>query len=225
VLVLIQARSDSVRLPKKVLRNLYGQPMLQWVVRRTADAASADKVIVATSVSPNDDAIELFCRSESIRYSRGPLENVAKRLMDVAKQERESAFVRISGDSPVIDPAILDLAVRIYQSRTCDLVTNVFPRTFPRGQSVEVINLATMENAFNQSTDKEDAEHVTQFYYKNPEKFEIVNFTSGEDRGKVQLSVDTEADFLSMEKILTACKGCPGGWQELAALKKELSNG
>ena len=55
-------------------------------------------------------------------------------------------FVRVSGDSPMIDPKLIDKAIKISKkTKGHDIITNVFPRTFPKGQSVEVIKTFTLK--------------------------------------------------------------------------------
>src|SRR6476660_5660075 len=53
----IQARAGSTRLPGKVLEDLAGHPVLEWVVRAARAARGLDDVIVATSTLPGDDAV------------------------------------------------------------------------------------------------------------------------------------------------------------------------
>ena len=97
----------------------------------------------------DDDKIENFCIEKDIPCFRGPLEDVAKRMLDAAQYYKKDAFVRINGDSPLIDPCIISNAIKIYQNKNYDLVTNVFPRSFPIGQSVEVIRTSTFNKMYN----------------------------------------------------------------------------
>ena len=62
------------------------------------------------------------------------------RLYETANMNKAKYFVRINGDSPLIDPKLIDKAIKISKKKKgYDIITNVFPRTFPKGQSVEVI--------------------------------------------------------------------------------------
>jgi spore coat polysaccharide biosynthesis protein SpsF len=217
MLVIIQARYSSVRLPGKILRELAGKPLLAWTLQRVRLSPLCSEVVVATSLDPSDDVTEDFCDKSDTRCFRGPLGNVAKRLCDVADTYRVNAFVRISGDSPMIDPRLISQAINRFQSESYDLVTNVQRRTFPKGQSVEVLNADCFKWVVESLQEPYDQEHVTSFYYKNPKVFRILNFESGANSGDLQLSIDTEEDFSIMKQTIARVDPNLATWQELAA--------
>tara|TARA_B100000686_G_C16643735_1_gene891593 strand:+ start:542 stop:1219 length:678 start_codon:yes stop_codon:yes gene_type:complete len=222
MLVIIQARMNSNRLPGKVLRELYGKPILGWAINRVRSASQIKRIIIATSDHESDDPIEDYCTSIGEVCYRGSLNNVANRFSEILKTEKAEAFVRISGDSPLIDPEIVDYATALYQHTNCDLVTNIMMRTFPKGQSVEVLNSKTFINVSYSMKELIDQEHVTTFYYKNLEKFRVVNFTSGEDAASIQLSVDTTEDLKMALSIFKASRGDPKTWRELLELRNQI---
>ena len=57
--------------------------------------------------------------------------------------------MRISADSPFIDPNILEKSFNLFCNGNYDIVTNVFPPTFPKGMSVELMNFQTLEKYSN----------------------------------------------------------------------------
>ena len=221
MLAIIQARMSSRRLPGKMLKPLAGIPMLKRVADRVGSAAGVTKVVLATSQDSSDDAIADYCTQTGITCHRGPLDDVAARFIGAARAETANAFVRITGDSPFIDPALIGHAVHLYASGDWDLVSNVLERSFPIGQSVEVLRLSAFEAAQAQISDPLHREHVTQYYYANPGKFRIQGFTGGDDAAAVQLSVDTPEDFAAAV-LIERSGGTPGGWRELAAIKRNL---
>jgi len=217
MLIVIQARYSSARLPGKILRELAGKPLLAWTLQRLRLCPLCSEVVVATSLHASDDLTEDFCKRAGVRCFRGSLENVAKRLFEVASMFKANGFVRISGDSPMIDPRLVDQAINRFTLEGCDLVTNVQRRTFPKGQSVEVLNVDKFGRVVETLHDPHDREHVTSFYYKNPEMFRISNFESGADLGDLQLSIDTEEDFSIMKQLMARVDPNVATWQELAA--------
>jgi spore coat polysaccharide biosynthesis protein SpsF len=222
MLAIIQARISSRRLPGKVLKNLAEKPMLQWTIERLECSKLLKKIVVATSLDSGDDAVEKFCLAQNIKCHRGPLKNVAQRFAEVATLEKAESFVRINGDSPLIDPEIIDEAVAIFRMTDADLVTNTMVRTFPKGQSVEVLDSGHFFKLCESMTEPEDQEHVTKVFYKNPGKHCIVSFTSGIDAGHAQMSVDTPDDFAVVERLIQMSNGKPEGWKELLNLKATL---
>jgi spore coat polysaccharide biosynthesis protein SpsF len=203
LLVIVQARFSSVRLPGKVLRPLAGRPVLGRVLERIARARRVTHAIVATSDEPSDDAIGRFCEEESVHCFRGPLNDTAERCRQAAERQSADVFVRISGDSPLIAPELIDQAIGLYEAAELDLATNVIVRSFPRGMSVEVVRVAALRRAQAMMVDGE-AEHVTPPFYRRPEDFRIASFASGHAWGDVQLSIDTPDDFAMIERIITA---------------------
>jgi spore coat polysaccharide biosynthesis protein SpsF len=82
-------------------------------------------------------------------------------------------------------------------------VTNVWPqRTFPAGQSVEVVRTGTFRQAYPLMTDPIDREHVTSFFYRHSESFRIASFTSPVNLGYLHLSVDTPEDLRHFKSVV-----------------------
>lgn len=201
---IIQARMTSKRFPGKVLHQVAGKPLLQYVLERLSPCTSLDAVVVATSVDQSDDPVEFFCREHGVLCFRGDLANVAGRLNAALRAHGFGAFVRLSGDSPLMDPVVVDRGVDTFLKGKSDLVTNVFPRSFPRGQSVEVLRADTFRWAVEMMRDSEDLEHVTRYYYRNPRYFKIRNFSAEQDYSGVGLAVDTTQDMERFAKIIAS---------------------
>jgi spore coat polysaccharide biosynthesis protein SpsF len=201
---IIQARFSSRRLPGKVLRPLCGKPLLAHLVERLQRSAVLDVVAVATSTDPSDDAVAAFCAGAGIACQRGALDDVLGRVREAARALKLDGIVRVSGDSPLLDPALVRQTVKLFRRGDWDLVTNVQIRTFPKGQSVEIIAAAALERAAAKAKSAAEREHVTPYLYAHPELFRIRNLAARVARPNLQLSVDTAEDFARIEAILTA---------------------
>jgi spore coat polysaccharide biosynthesis protein SpsF len=195
IAAIVQARSSSERLPGKVLLEVEGKPVLQYVLERLAHAELLATAIVATSEDAADDGIARLCARLGVECDRGPLDDVAGRLLGSAEKRGLDAFVRVNGDSPLLDQRLVDQAVRLLRAGDCDLVTNVFPRTFPRGESVEAITTEALRRAYARMEESEDLEHVTRFLYRHSSEFRIRNFASDADLTSMRLAIDTEAEL------------------------------
>jgi len=202
IVIIVQARLNSNRLPNKVLTPIAGFPLLNYLVERLNTQFERSKILIATSDKKNDDRIEEYCYNKKLSCFRGSLNDVSKRMLDAAKIKRAKAFVRINGDSPLIDPVIVQQAISIYQNGKYDLVTNSYPRSYPVGQSVEVINTETYDKTYQKMTKPEDFEHVTKYYYNHPDDFCIKNFSNANDLSGYRLAVDTPEDLDRMKKII-----------------------
>ena len=199
--LLVQARLNSSRLPRKVLLEVYKKPLIKYLVSRL-NGITHDKICIATSDQPVDDEIDSFCKENNILCFRGSLEDVAKRMLDAAKHYSADAFVRINGDSPLMDPKVIEEGIEIYQNSDYDLVTNTFPRSFPVGQSVEVIRTSTFEKAYQKMTNPDEFEHVTKYFYDYSDDFKIHNFKNKTDLSHYRLVVDTAEDLQRIKKII-----------------------
>ena len=221
--IVVQARMSSARLPGKVSMPLAGKAVLARLVDRLRRVSAGREkkplpIVVATSLAAEDDTVEALARSLAVRCYRGALHDVAARLSQAAREAGFTAFVRVSADSPLLDPALIDRAHALYQEGGYDVVSNVFPRSFPKGMSVELVSLEAMERVLEASGDALDREHVTRYIYSRPERFRIRSFAAPRPRPDLQLSIDTREDFARIE----ACVGRLGeraltaGWEEIA---------
>jgi len=174
--------------------------MLARLVDRLKMAKRVDKIAVATSTAPDDDATAELCATIGVGCFRGPLEDVAERLAQAAENSGAGAFARINGDSPLMCPDIVDAVIALYEERELDLATNVQTRTFPKGLSVEAIRVDALRRA-QKVMGADEAEHVTQAFYRRASDFRIANLSSGHDWGSIQMSVDTPEDFALAETM------------------------
>lgn len=185
---------DSRRFPGKVLHMVAGKPLLQYLLERLQHSR-CHHLVLATSQEASDTPIANFCRSFGVACYRGSLPNVASRFREVCEVWQFDAFIRISGDSPLLDQALIDQGMKIFCQGDFDIVTNVFPRTFPPGQSVELFSTAAFTRGYAKMRNPEDLEHVTPFFYRNSNDFKIFNFTSKQDISPSHLAVDTREDM------------------------------
>lgn len=201
----ILARSDSSRLPGKVFMDLGGgHTLLGLVMARAARSRRLDGLVLATTDRPCDDALAEWAAGElKVSVFRGETEQVALRLLRAAEGRRAEAFVRLNGDSPFLDGALLDEGIALARASGADLVTNLRPRSYPYGIAVEVFRAAS----FRRVVEKFDAfeqEHVSQYFYRRPGEFEIVSLPPcpGDSLAEVRLTIDDEADRAKMRALV-----------------------
>lgn len=222
--VIVQARMSSERLPGKMLKEIHDKPILEYLCDRLSEMKSVDEFVVATSTETSDDPIHAYCTEKGYECYRGSLTDVTKRFCDVATHYELDAFVRINGDSPFIDPALVDKLVSKFKKGEFDVVTNVLTRTYPKGQSVEVVRVKSIKQAYGRFDKPSDKEHVTPYFYKNKEKFKIFDFhLENEDFSKINLCVDDPETFASAEQIISAMTRSHEeySWREVLELKKQ----
>lgn len=203
VSAIIQARMGSQRFPGKVLREINGKSLLLYLFERLQRSPVLDMIVIATSDDNSDKLVVDYCAGKGIPHFKGSLKNVAKRFRDFLDTFPIDAFVRINGDSPLLDQHLVTQAVEIFCKYSYDIVTNVQKRSFPKGQSVEVIKSDVYLAHYPLFADEFEQEHVTPYFYRNKNKFDIFNLESSKDWGSVQLSIDTQEDFRMVEKMIS----------------------
>ena len=130
-LIVIQSRLSSKRLPGKALKKINGIEILLHLIKRIQSSNKLKKkIIVATSTNVKDNKIKNFCKRHGVKFFRGNLNNVILRYIELIKKFQLDFVVRINGDSPLIDPRIIQKLISIYKLKKYDLITNTMPRTF-----------------------------------------------------------------------------------------------
>jgi spore coat polysaccharide biosynthesis protein SpsF len=221
MLAVVQARINSSRLPGKALIRLGNESILGLTVNRLKRSSKISSLVIATSDQPADDEIENHAIKLGLEVYRGNLEDVGSRLLKAAISRNADAFARISADSPFIDWRIVDHAVSLYQACHPDLVTNIFPRTFPKGQSVEIIKTSTLAGICKIERTPQQMEHVTPFFYDHFKDLEIISFTSGIDSSASVHCIDDKDDFERAEEIVKEMNHQDCSWQDLEEFLKK----
>ncbi len=198
----VQARMSSARFPGKVLAPFRGRPMIRQVVDRVAEAVGTDGVVVATSREASDDPLAAYLAAEGVPVHRGALDDVVGRFQSCLEAHPCDWFVRICADSPLLDPAVVRLVTAHADRADLDLVTNVFPRTFPHGHSVEMVRGARFAALDRGTLTAHQREHVTRVFYDRPGDYRILNVESGDPaRAQSIFTVDTLEDLRRLEPV------------------------
>ena len=191
---------NSCRFPGKVLAPFLGRPILAHIVECIKKTKLNSSIILATSYKKTDDPLALYGKYLGIKVERGPLEDVSERFALVLKKHKCDAFFRICGDSPLLLTPLFQQALSIYNEGTYDLVTNIFPRTFPRGMSVELIKTTTFLKIQKKIFHNQNKEHLTRYFYKNSKIFEIFNIMCSKSiNPNHKFSVDEIGDLKKLE--------------------------
>ena len=142
--------------------------MLALLLRRLQPARELQRIVVATSTESVDDRIEDVAREIGSDVYRGALDDVLSRFEGAASRH-PGPLVRVTADCPLIDPAIVDDAIRLFERTPgCAYASNVEPRTYPDGLDVEVFSAAALQRVARMTKQPADREHVTTVIRRNP---------------------------------------------------------
>lgn len=195
----------STRLPGKVLKKVLGKTVLEYLIERLRRANTLDKIIIATTDNPQDDAIIDLARKLRVDVFRGSEDDVLDRFYQAAKHYHAQEVVRVTADCPLMDPAIIDQVVsffKLHQDRF-NYVSNVHPPTFPDGMDVEIFSFTALERSWREATLTSEREHVTAYIGNHPEIFRLGNVSNEKNLSQIRLTLDNAEDLLVIEKIMT----------------------
>tara|TARA_B100000780_G_C21114079_1_gene450521 strand:- start:765 stop:1469 length:705 start_codon:yes stop_codon:yes gene_type:complete len=193
---IVLSRFDSSRLPGKALRQVNNKALIEYVLEKAYKVKGLNGVCVATSSRNIDDPIAEFCKQNDVPVFRGSGDNVAERFLKCMEWNGWDAAVRINGDSPLHSSELLSKALDIYSPDHMDMVTNVFPRSYPIGMSVELVSQSALRRAFDKMVKASNFEHVTEYFYENAKDFNLGFLPKNNiDHSKISLAVDTQSNF------------------------------
>ena len=207
IVAIIQARMSSSRLPGKALADVAGHPMLWHVAGRVRDARRVDKVVVATTDQPSDDAIAALCQQEGIACFRGSENDVLDRFYHAAKSFAADIVVRITADCPLIDPEVIDKVIARFQGGDCDYVSNAIRYTYPDGLDTEVFSFTSLQQAWREASKPAEREHVTPYLRAGKFRVENVESESPVLPGEYRWTVDHLADLEFVRLVYEAFSG------------------
>lgn len=204
VVLIVQARMTSVRLPGKVLMEVCERPLLGIQIERMVASCEVDQLVVATTSNATDDPIVALCKGLGIATFRGSEEDVLSRYWGAAEAFGAEVVARVTSDCPLLDPRVIDRVSGDYRQGGADYVSNTVQRTFPRGMDVEVFSRACLEEAHCRAHNAAEREHVTPYIYGAPRRFVLRQALLGVDLSHHRWTVDTEEDLALTTHILNA---------------------
>jgi spore coat polysaccharide biosynthesis protein SpsF len=215
VLVIVQARMGSSRLPGKVALDVAGAPMLLRQLERIAAARTPIEVCVATTTLPEDDLIVDIARAFGARWHRGEALDCLKRHVTAATEAKAEIVVKIPSDCPLIDPGAIDLVVGRFLKAggAFDYVSNLRPTSWPDGNDVEIMTLDALRAADREAVRTIDREHTTPFLWCQPERFrcENVRWPAGVDgSSSYRFTVDYPEDYVFVRAVYHELYRGPG---------------
>ena len=191
----------STRLPGKILADIVGRPLLQYVVSRARQARMLDIVVVATTDRPSDDPTEQCCRGMDVPCFRGSETDVLDRYYRAAERFPADAIVRLTADCPLLDPRVIDKVVTFFHEGTYDYVCNTMPPTYPDGLDTEVFRRESLNQAWREARLQSEREHVTPYIWKHSELFRLGNVANDTDHSKLRWTVDEPADLEFVRRV------------------------
>jgi glutamate-1-semialdehyde 2,1-aminomutase len=198
IVAIVQARTSSKRLPGKVLLPLGGKPMIIYQLERIAQSERIDSVILATSTEESDNDLARIATESGFRTFRGNLEDVLNRFNECAKHTGARTVVRLTGDCPLTDPALIDEIIDEFHAGKWQYLANGSDPsrlTVPDGFDIEVFSADALDRAEKEATLASEREHVTPWMKTGEANLKWSHFMHRPARRYYRLTVDNIEDY------------------------------
>ena len=209
VCLVIQARTGSSRLPGKVLKPFNkDETVLEYQCRQLNRISGVDRIIVATTDKPQDDAIAEVANKVGIDYVRGSERDTLSRFMLVVEKTQAEHIIRITSDSPLRPAGVIQRCLHAHLESGADY-TRPKDHTLPKGLRCEIITSACLRKLHQSlSTASKDREHVTLAARRDPSTFQhnLVDFTDcalTNEELAYDFSIDTPEDYQTIVAVFS----------------------
>jgi spore coat polysaccharide biosynthesis protein SpsF len=201
VVVIVQARMGSTRLPGKVLLKLGTKTVLAHVLERAAKISGIDGVVCAVPEGPENDSVAATAQAANFQVHRGPERDVLRRYLGAAEAVQADAVIRVTSDCPLFDPAVGSALVALHAETGADYSSNIEPRSYPKGLDCEMFGMATLRRADEAAKLPDEREHVTSWMIRAPE-LRRANLASGRaSLADMRWTLDYPEDFAFFEAV------------------------
>lgn len=203
IAIFLAARSGSKRLPNKhfLMVNSYLK-VIDLCILRLKKVKLVKKIYLCTTKKKEDDRFEIISKKHKIQIFRGSNKNVAKRIIDCAKENSIETIVRITADCPLIDSKLIDSCIQLHFKKDVDYTSNVLKFSFPDGLDVEVFKLNILIKSQSLSKTIYNKEHVTNFIRKS-KKFKKYNFKNSLNYSNRRWTLDNLNDFFFIKSVVS----------------------
>ena len=157
----IEARLDSSRFPKKLIKKIDGKPAIYYLIKRLQRIKELEKIVLCTTKRKVDDDLIKLANKYNIDYFRGSYVNVIKRILQATKKFKAKIIVQASGDSLFSDPDLIRQKLFMLKANNADIVCT-FPQTLPEGIDTPVIKTSSLNRSYKLIKKKNDYEHVSK---------------------------------------------------------------
>lgn len=205
-LTVVQARTGSTRLPGKVLEQIGGRTMLEWVLHR-AEWAGLGDVIVATTTDKADDPVARLATRNGFGCHRGSPDDVLERFYDAACWWDADQIVRVTADCPLLCPQLLVRTVDLLEHVGVDYTAVIGA---PTGFGQEAFTMGLLQAAYQEAADPSEREHVVPWMLARPDRFKLGYVTARpllRKHSGWDLSVDTPADLALIRRLFESTDG------------------
>jgi len=203
--VIIEARLNSSRLPKKHLKKVLGRPVITYLFDRLKRAYCVNNIILATTNTKIDDELVEVAIANNIKVFRGSENDVMGRVLAASKNYKTDIIVSITADCVLVDPLMIDEMVKVFKASNCDYITNTGKTSVYGGMNIQVYYSSILDEVDKETKNLEfHREHVTSYILENPRRFKIEEFLVAHEceNNDIYIELDWPEDFIMIKKLI-----------------------
>lgn len=157
--IFLQARVNSTRFPKKVLKEICGKSVFELIIDRIKLVRDINKIILVTGPPQLNTELVNIAKKQNIEYFCGSEENILDRLYQASKKYFSDNIIRITCDNPLLDYDKINKNLEFFLREKFDLLY-IDETSFPKGMNFEIILQSALEETwqsyFSKFSNKDD---------------------------------------------------------------------
>ena len=202
---IVQARIGSSRLPRKVLADLGGRPLIAFLLERLQRCDVLDAIVLATTNLPADDELVDLAESLGVNVVRGSERDVLARFAFAAASTTASTLVRVTGDCPLVDSDLLAQVISEFHRQGVDYLSNCVPPSYPDGLDLEVFTREALQRAQAECHSAAQREHVTP-WMRESGALRVGSLKHSSDLSAMRWTVDEPEDLEVIRAVVAHFK-------------------
>ena len=215
--IIIQARTASTRMEKKVLKRFEnGHTLIEIIIDKLKNKfADTYPIVLATSVSREDFVFRDIALNNNILFYQGDELNVLLRFKQTCEKFGFTHFIRICSDNPFLDMDYIEpLILELQSNVTLDYISFKLSNNLPtikshQGLFVEIASLSGISKVKEFTEENVYFDNLTQFLYQNPKLFKLRFIEAPNilvDRFDIRLTLDDHDDYFVINKLYNKLK-------------------
>ena len=197
VIIFLQVRLKSKRLPQKALKLVNNRPLIDFLLERLS--LTKQKIILAIPYGESLYFKGIILKYKNVEIFEGNETNVLKRCYNMSLKYPSKHYVRVTGDNPFTSIKCLMSLFKKHLIENCDLS---YYKGLPYGSGTEIFTKKTLNKVYQEAVTQEQKEHLTQYIYQNPHLFKIKGFEVSKEyfAPRLRVTIDTQEDFENFKK-------------------------
>ena len=155
------------------------------------------------------------------RVVRGPEDDVLTRfLLAVEALDDDATVVRLTADCPLLDPAVIGLAVRSFRGSGLEYLSTGHVGSLPRGLDVEVTSAGALRS-IDALAEGFERVHVMPRFYRHPEVHPGAAIVFAPDASDLRVTLDTPEDAQLIDALVELLGDRPPDWRTVVRVLRE----